>query len=52
MKSEGEVAVELSLQRIERTRSSGRESKKSSEVLSGEVFCLFRQDMVETGSGG
>ena len=29
MKSEGEVAVELSLQKMERTRSLGRESKKS-----------------------
>lgn len=40
MKSEGEDAVALSLQRIERRRSSGKDSKKS-EVFSGHVFRLL-----------
>lgn len=53
IKSEGEDAVALSLQRIERRRSSGKDSKKS-EVLSGDVFCLLEgngmsEDMVGNG---
>lgn len=44
MKSEGEFAVELSFPRIERTRSSGRDSNKSETPggFSGIVFCFFR----------
>jgi len=54
IKSEGEDAVALSLQRIERRRSSGKDSKKS-EVFSGHVFRLLEvkgmseEDMVENG---
>jgi len=40
MKSEGEVAVELSFPSIERTMSSGKSSKKS-EVFCGILFCLL-----------
>lgn len=44
IKSEGEDAVELSLQRIERTRSSGKDSKKleSPVGISGDLLCLLR----------
>lgn len=44
IKSEGEVAVELSLVSIERTRSSGKDSKRleSPASFSGDLFCLFR----------
>lgn len=52
-KSEGDDAVALSLQRIERRRSSGKDSKKS-EVFSGDVFCRLEgkgmsEDMVGNG---
>lgn len=54
MKSEGELAVELSLERIRMSRSSGKESNKSTdaddeeeeeeeELVSGESLFRFRQ---------
>ena len=45
IKSEGEVAVELSFPRIERTRSSGKVSNSSGPpavVSENNVFCLLR----------
>ena len=43
-KREGDWAVEASLARIVRTRSSGKESNKSgpAEIFSGETLCRFR----------
>lgn len=45
MKSEGEEAAELRLERIEMTRSSGKESNKSEMgvLMSEESLFLFRQ---------
>jgi hypothetical protein len=43
VKSEGQDAVELSLQRIEMTRSSGKVSNKSRVAISGEFLFLFRE---------
>lgn len=45
-KSKGQVELELSLQRIEMTRSSGKPSKKSNPPeaeISGDFLILFRQ---------
>ena len=48
MRSAGEEADELSLERIQMTRSSGKVSNKSDPfpVNSGEIFALFRQGIV------
>ena len=45
MNSEGEEAAELSLERIEMTRSSGKESNKSEVgvLMPGEGLFLLRQ---------